>query len=113
VTISERQSGDVTILDLQGRLTLGDATELLRERVNALLAGARQNIVIQLAGVPFVDSAGLGEIVRAVNNAKRAGGAAKLASPTQRIIDLLRIAKVHTFVETFGSDDEAVSSFSK
>jgi anti-anti-sigma factor len=112
VTISERTSGDVTILDLEGRLTLGDATELLRERVNALLAKARTRIVLHLAGVPFVDSAGLGEIVRTVNNAKRAGGTAKLASPTQRILDLLKIAKVHSFVESYPSDEEAVRSFS-
>jgi anti-sigma B factor antagonist len=64
-----------------------------------------------LSGVPFVDSAGLGEIVRAANNAKKAGGAAKLATPTDRIVDLLRIAKVQGFIESYATEDDAVRSF--
>jgi anti-sigma B factor antagonist len=67
--------------------------------------------VLQLNGVPFVDSAGLGEIVRTATSAKKAGGAAKLANPTQRIVDLLRIAKVQSFLETYPSEQDAVSSF--
>jgi anti-sigma B factor antagonist len=108
VTISERTSGDVTILELHGRLTLGDGAEELREAVNATLGKGRNKLVLQLAGVPFVDSAGLGEIVRTVNHAKKAGGGARLASPTQRIVDLLRIAKVHSVVQASDSEEDAV-----
>jgi anti-sigma B factor antagonist len=111
VTISERTVGDVTVLDLQGRLTLGDGAEELRDAVNGLLAQSKTRIVLQLAGVPFVDSAGLGELVRTVNSAKKAGGNAKLSNPTQRIVDLLRMAKVHTFVQSFPTEDEALRSF--
>lgn len=113
MTISQRTTGDVTILDLQGKLTLGDGTEVLREAVNTLVAAGSKKFVLHLSGVPFVDSAGLGEIVRTANNAKKVGGGAVLANPTQRIIDLLRIAKVQSFIDTYPSETEAVASFSK
>jgi anti-anti-sigma factor len=109
--ISQRTQGDVTVLEVQGRLTLGEATEELRQAVTTLLEGARNKIVLELSGVPYVDSAGLGEIVRAVTNAKRAGGATKLANPTQRLIDLLRIAKVQSIAEAFPSEEAAIGSF--
>lgn len=112
MTIAERTNGEVTILDLQGRLALGDGAEDLRERVNALLAQSRSRIVLQLSGVPFVDSAGLGELIRTVQGARKAGGSAKLCNPTQRILDLLRIAKVQGFIESYGTEEEAVRSFS-
>lgn len=111
MTISERAVGDVTVLELQGRLTLGDGAEELREAVNGAIARERNRIVLQLAGVPFVDSAGLGELVRTIQQARRAGGAAKLSGPTQRILDLLRIAKVQSFVESYPTEEDAVRSF--
>jgi anti-sigma B factor antagonist len=112
VTIAERVVNDVTIVALQGRLILGEGAEELRPVVDRLLSTGQPRIVIDLSGVPFVDSAGLGELVRTVNSARKAGGAARLLNPTSRIVDLLRIAKVHSLVQVYQNEDDAVRSFS-
>jgi anti-sigma B factor antagonist len=112
VEIVERLAGDVTILELKGKLALGDGAELLRNSVNTLTGQGRVKLVFHLEGVPFVDSAGLGEIVRAHTAAKRLSGALKLVKPTQRIVDLLTITKVRNILEVFDSEDAALKSFS-
>jgi anti-sigma B factor antagonist len=111
VNISERVVGDVTVLELQGKLALGDGVEQLRSTVNGLVAQGRTRIILHLEGVPFVDSAGLGEIVRAHTTAKRTSGALKLVRPTQRIIDLLTITKVRNILDTHDSEESALKSF--
>jgi anti-sigma B factor antagonist len=111
VDIVERVTGDVTILELKGKLALGDGAELLRSSVNSLTGQGRVKLVLHLEGVPFVDSAGLGEIVRAHTAAKRGSGALKLVKPTQRILDLLTITKVRNILETFDSEEAALKSF--
>lgn len=109
--IVERVAGDVTILELKGKLALGDGAEMLRNSVNTLTGQGRVKLVFQLEGVPFVDSAGLGEIVRTHTAAKRLSGALKLVKPTQRIVDLLTITKVRNILEVFDSEDAALKSF--
>ena len=111
MTIVERLAGDIAILELRGKLTLGEGAEDLHTAVDGLIARGQSRIVLHLADVPSVDSAGLGEIVRTIAVAKRAGGDAKLSSPSQRLLDLLRTGRVHAFVDAFGSEDEAVRSF--
>jgi anti-sigma B factor antagonist len=110
--IHERPINAVTILDLNGKLTMGEGDELLRDKINSLIHQERKKLVLNLAEVPYVDSAGLGEIVRAYTTVSRQGGALKLLNLTKRIQDLLSITKLLTVFETFDSEDDAVRSFS-
>ena len=110
--IDERTIGDVLILDIKGRITLGEGDELLKDKVNSLLNQGHKKIVLNLAEVPYIDSAGLGEIVRTYTTVSRQGGSLKLLSLTKRITDLLAITKLLTVFETFESENDAVQSFS-
>jgi anti-sigma B factor antagonist len=109
--IEERVVDNVTILDLKGKMTLGEGDELLKERINALLGQNRKHLLLNLEGVPYIDSAGLGEIVRTYTTVSRQGGKLKLVNLTKRITDLLSITKLLTVFETFESVPEAVKSF--
>jgi anti-sigma B factor antagonist len=110
--IEERAVGDVVVLDLKGRVTLGDGDQLLKDKVNSLVNQGRKRMVLNLAGVPYIDSAGLGEIVGSYTTVSRQGGSLKLLNLTKKITDLLAITKLLTVFETFESEDEAVRSFS-
>jgi len=110
--IEQRASGDVIVLDLKGKITLGEGDELLKDKVNSLVNQGHRKIVLNLADVPYIDSAGLGEIVRTYTTVSRQGGSLKLLNLTKRITDLLSITKLLTVFETFETEDEAVRSFS-
>ena len=110
--IVERTVSDVTVLDLKGKMTLGEGDELLKEKINSLLANGKKKLVLNLEGVPYIDSAGLGEIVRTFTTVSRQGGKLKLLNLTKRIEDLLSITKLLTVFETFDSEADAVKSFS-
>lgn len=109
--IAERTVNDVTILDLKGKMTLGEGDELLKDKINSLLAAGRKHLLLNLEGVPYIDSAGLGEIVRTYTTVSRQGGSLKLLNLTKRIEDLLSITKLLTVFETHDSEAEAVASF--
>jgi anti-sigma B factor antagonist len=109
--IEERVVGDVTILDLKGKITLGEGDEALKDKVNSLALQQRKYILLNLAGVPYIDSAGLGEVVRTYTTISRQGGQLKLVNLTKRITDLLMITKLLTVFETFDSEAEALKSF--
>ena len=111
--ITERVVGDVMILDLKGKITLGEGDELLKDKVNSVVNQGHRKMVLNLADVPYLDSAGLGEVVRAYTTMSRQGGHLKLLNLTKRITDLLVITKLITVFETFDSESEAVKSFSK
>jgi anti-sigma B factor antagonist len=110
--IEERAIGDVMVLDLKGKVTLGEGDELLKDKVNSIVSQGHKKIVLNLADVPYIDSAGLGEIVRTYTTVSRQGGSLKLLNLTKRITDLLSITKLLTVFETFESENEAVRSFS-
>ena len=110
--IQERTLQDVVVLDLTGKLTIGEGDELLKERISNLIQQGRRKLLLNLEGVPYVDSAGLGEIVRTYTTVSRQGGKLKLVNLTKRITDLLAITKLLTVFETYESEDEAVKSFS-
>ena len=110
--IEQRDVGDAAILDLKGRMTLGEGDELLKDKVNSLLHQGRTKIVLNLEAVPYIDSAGLGEIVRTYTSVSRQGGKLKLLGLTKRITDLLSITKLLTVFETYDNEQEAVRSFS-
>jgi anti-sigma B factor antagonist len=110
--IAERTVNDVTILDLKGKMTLGEGDELLKDRINSMLAAGRKKLLINLAGVPYIDSEGLGEVVRTYTTVSRQGGSHKLHNLTKRIEDLLSITKLLTVFDTYESEADAVKSFS-
>ena len=110
--IDQRAVGDVVVLDLKGRITMGEGDELLKDKVNSLVNKGHKKIVLNLAEVPYIDSAGLGEIVRTYTTVSRQGGSLKLLSLTKRITDLLSITKLLTVFETFDAENDAVRSFS-
>jgi anti-sigma B factor antagonist len=108
--IEERN--DVTILDLKGKITLGEGDEALREKINQLIGQNKKRILLNLAEVPYIDSAGLGEVVRTYTTVSRQGGQLKLVNLTKRITDLLSITKLLTVFEAFDSESEALKSYS-
>lgn len=109
--ITERSVGGATVLDLNGKIQLGEGDDVLRHTVRSLIAGGTRKLVLNLADVPYVDSAGLGELVRSHTRMVQAGGSVKLLNLTARMQDLLSITKLVTVFETFESEDAAVASF--
>ena len=109
--IEERAVDGVTIVDLQGKMLIGEGDELLCEKINNLVENGTQKIVLNLADVPYVDSAGLGEIVRCYTAVSRKSGQLKLLNLTKRIQDLLSITKLLTVFETYETEAEAIKSF--
>ena len=102
---------DVTVLDLKGKMTLGEGDELLKDKINSLLSAGKKKLLLNLEGVPYIDSAGLGEVVRTYTTVSRQGGSLKLLNLTKRIEDLLSITKLLTVFDTFDSEAEAVKSY--
>ena len=109
--IEERVVDGVTILDLKGKMTLGEGDELLKDKINSLIHQGQKKLLLNLEGVPYIDSAGLGEIVRTYTTVSRQGGNLKLVNLTKRITDLLSITKLLTVFETFETEPEALKSF--
>ena len=110
--IEERQVGEVTILDLKGKITLNEGDEVLKDKINSLILQNRKRILLNLAEVPYIDSAALGEIVRTYTTVSRQGGQLKLVNLTKRITALLMITKLLTVFETFDVEQDALKSFS-
>ena len=110
--IEERVVNDVTILDLKGKITLGDGDEALKDKINSLVLQNKRRILLNLAEVPYIDSAGLGEVVRTYTTVSRQGGQLKLVNLTKRITDLLSITKLLTVFETFDSEADALKTYS-
>jgi len=112
VHIEERSVEGVIVLYVRGKITLADGDQLLKDKINSLVNKGHTKILLNLAAVPYIDSAGLGEIVRTYTTVSRQGGRLKLVNLTNRINDLLSITKLLTVFETFDSESEAVRSFS-
>ena len=110
--IEERVVDDVTILDLKGKMTLGEGDELLKDKIASMVSQGKKKILLNLESVPYIDSAGLGEIVRTYTTISRQGGSLKLLNLTKRITDLLSITKLLTVFDTYDSEADAVRSFS-
>jgi anti-sigma B factor antagonist len=109
--ISERQAGDITILDVEGRVMFGDGEENFRDAVTRLIEAGRVKLVINMAGVPYIDSAGISQLVRAFVTAGNRGGRMKLLHLSRRVRELLSITRLLTVWEAFDSEEEAVGSF--
>ena len=109
--ITERKVGDVTVLDIEGKILLGEGNVQLKRKIDELVERNEIRVVLNLEQVPYMDSGGLGEIVRSYTTATRAGGNLKLVNATKRISDLLTITKLITVFEIFDNETAAVASF--
>jgi anti-sigma B factor antagonist len=112
LNISERQAGDVTILDLDGKITIGEGSVALRNAIRRLVGEGKKKILLNLAGVGYVDSSGIGELVSSFTAVNKEGGQLKLLNLTQKIQDLLAITKLLTVFDTFDNEGEALGSYS-
>jgi anti-sigma B factor antagonist len=106
-----RRVGDVTIVDLNGRITLGDASGTLRETLRDLIAKGQKNVLLNLGDVSYVDSSGLGELIGAYASITNQGGRLKLLNVQKKIGELLQITKLYSVFESFTDEAEAVRSF--
>ena len=111
MTFTTREVSGVTIVDLSGKITLGEGGLTLREEVHKLLAEGKKKIVLNLADVNYIDSSGLGELVSAYTAVKNAGGELKLLNLTSKVRDLLVITKLVTVFDVKDDEAAAVSSF--
>ncbi len=109
--LSQRSVGGVVIVTPKGRITLSEGDVMLRDKIRSLVQQGERRLILNLADVSYVDSAGLGEIVQAYATTAKNGGTLKLLNVTKRIKDLLSITKLLTVFETFDSEPEAVKSF--
>ena len=109
--ISERHVGGVVILDLNGRLILGESVQNLRDKMNSVIQQGLKRVVVNLSDVPYMDSSGLGELVRSYTTVTRNGGALKLLGLTSKLSDLLAITKLLTVFDVYDNEKEAVASF--
>jgi len=108
--ISEREREGITILDLKGRLTVGEAS-VVREKVTELASAGKTKVILNLQHVDYIDSTGLGSMVICFTTLKKAGGALKLLNLNKRNIELLLLTKLHTIFEVFSDEQDAVNSF--
>ena len=113
VKISTRQVDGVTILDLSGRITLGEGSVQLRDSVRDLLGKSQKHILLNLGDVNYIDSSGIGELVSAFTTAKNQGGELKLLNLTRKVHDLLQITKLYTVFDVKDDEASAIASFKK
>ncbi len=106
-----RRAGDVAIVDLSGRITLGEGSGLVRGTIKDLVNSGQKNILLNLKDVTYIDSAGLGEIVGAYATVTNAQGTVKLLHPQAKVHDLLQVTKLYTVFVTFDDEQEALRSF--
>ena len=109
--VNERQAGDVTILDLTGEVRLGDSSVALRDSVRKLADGGKTKVLLNLAGVKYIDSSGIGELIANYTTISRQGGQLKLLNLTDRIQNLLVITKLLTVFDSYDNESEALKSF--
>jgi anti-sigma B factor antagonist len=112
MTASTRLVGDVTIVDLGGRIVLGEGTAELRDLVRNLAREGKKKILLNLSGVNYIDSSGLGELVSAFTSVRKQGGELKLLNLTKRVHDLLQITKLYTVFEISNDEAASLKSFS-
>jgi anti-sigma B factor antagonist len=113
MNIAERSVGGVTVLDIDGPITLGPGADRLGDKVRSLLQQGQTRLLVNLSRVGYMDSAGLGELVQAYTTAARQGGSLKLMGATKRLNDLLIITKLSTVFEAYDDEPSAVASFGK
>ena len=111
LNIRERQAGDVTVLDMDGKITIGEGSVALRSAVRRLIEEGKKKILLNLGGVGYVDSSGIGELVSSYTTTSSKGGQLKLLNLTQKMEDLLGITKLLTVFDTYDDEATALNSF--
>jgi anti-sigma B factor antagonist len=111
IKLNTRQVGDVTVLDLAGRITLGEGSSTLRDSLKELVAKGEKKILLNLGDVTYIDSSGIGELVSGFTTVTNQGGSLKLLGLNKRVKDLLQVTKLYTVFEAFEDEAEAVRSF--
>jgi len=111
IKISTREVEHVTLVDVSGRITLGEETSVLRKTVRDLIAQGKKKIVLNLSNVSYIDSSGVGELVASYTAVRNAGGELKLLNLTKKVHDLLQVTKLYTIFDIKDDEFMAVKSF--
>ena len=111
LVINQRQAGDVIILDMEGEVRIGDSSTALRSAIRNLVSGGNKRILLNLAGVKYIDSSGIGELIANYTTVGRSGGQLKLLNLTEKVQDLLVITKLLTVFDVYDNEADALSSF--
>jgi anti-sigma B factor antagonist len=111
--IGRHEEGSVTIIEPKGKITIGEGDVLLREEITRLLGEEKKQLVLDLGGISYMDSAGVGELVSVYTSVKNRGGELKLSCLTKKIKDLLQITQLMTIFDTYETTQEAVGSFNQ
>jgi len=109
--ITMRETADATILDMSGRVTLGEGLGDLRDSIREALSGTRKNIVLNLGEVSYIDSSGLGQLIGSYASVRERGGQMKLVNLQKKVVDLMQITKLLTVFETYNTETAALASF--
>ena len=109
--IEKRKKDDVLILDLKGKILIGDGIDDLKDAVNHAVQANENKVLLNFAEVPYLDSTGLGEVVRSYTSITKAGGTVKIVNLTNKVKDLLSVTKLLTVFDTFEDEKKAISSF--
>ena len=111
--VATRQVDGVTILDLSGRITLGEGSVTLRDAVHDVLAKGSKKILLNLENISYIDSSGIGELVSGFTSVKNAGGELKLLNLTKKVHDLLQITKLYTVFDVKDDEASAIAAFAR
>ena len=111
LTIASREVDGVTVLDLNGRITLGEGSVQLREAIRDLISKGSRTILLNMGDVNYIDSSGLGELVSAYTTAKNQGASVKLLNLTKKVTDVLQLTKLYTVFDVYEDEASAISSF--
>jgi anti-sigma B factor antagonist len=111
IKLSSRQVGDVTVVDAEGRITLGEGSSALRDMLRDMVAKGQKKILLNLGEVSYIDSSGIGELVSGFTTVTNQGGSLKLLGLTKRVKDLLQITKLYTVFDVHDDEASAVRSF--
>ncbi len=109
--IGKRKNGEVTVLDLKGKILIGEGIDELRKNIDSILGDVVPKLLLNFEGVPYLDSTGLGEVVRSYTSVKNKGGVVKIVNLTNKVKDLLSVTKLITVFETFEDEEKAIASF--
>lgn len=109
--IEKRKKSGVTILDLKGKILIGDGIDELRESIDGVVKENEKKLLLNFEQVPYLDSTGLGEVVRSYTSLRKEGGTVKIINLTNKVRDLLSVTKLITVFETFEDEDKAIESF--
>lgn len=111
VKMKSRQVEDVAVLDIAGRITLGEGSGMVRNTIKELVGGGTRKILINLHDVTYMDSAGLGELVGSYATITNLGGQIKLLHPQGKVSDMLTVTKLYTIFQSFDNEEAALASF--